>query len=219
MRRKLGAVLVLVACLSANSALAQSFNRHAQRDSIRELVRDSFRQGLQAGPLGDHHPWQLLRLYLPTALIGALMLSGAQTLALRRRSFEAQRLRDEAERLRRALVATGAPPPLDQVLAVRVRNGRRLVKASDIDVVRAADDYCELVLSRGDRLLHAATLEALARQLPGSFRRIHRSVIVNIEKIEALRRRPSGGYEVVTRTGEVLPVGRSYLAAARRELT
>jgi hypothetical protein len=218
MRTKLVALIAIVACLGAGSALAEPYNRHAGRDMAREMVRQSLRQGFQVGPFGDH-PWQLLRLYLPTALLGALMLSATQTLALRRRCLEADRLRLETERLRQALDQTRPAETLDQILAVRVRNGRRLVRASDIDVVRAADDYCELVLSKGDRLLHAATLEALARQLPGSFRRIHRSVIVNLERIEALRRRPSGGYEILTKSGEVLPVGRSYLADARRSLT
>jgi hypothetical protein len=218
MRTKTLALLATLACFSAGPTMAQSFDRHAQRDSIREIVRGGLRQGLQAGPLGDH-PWNLMHLYLPTALLAAMMLAATQTLVLRRRSFESARLRQEAERLRRALDRSGAPEPVEQILAVRVRNGRRLVKASDIDVVRAADDYCELVLAKGDRLLHAATLDALARQLPATFRRIHRSVIVNLERIEALRRRPSGGYEIVTQAGEVLPIGRSYLADARRGLT
>jgi two-component system, LytTR family, response regulator LytT len=102
-----------------------------------------------------------------------------------------------------------------RTLAVRVRKGWRFVRLTDIEHVRAADDYCELVLSSGERLLHAVTLERLSKLLPPSFKRVHRGAIVNLQRLDRLRRRGSGGYEAVTAAGDAVPVGRSYLEDLR----
>jgi two-component system response regulator LytT len=102
-----------------------------------------------------------------------------------------------------------------RTLAVRVRNGWRFVRLAEIDHVRAADDYCELVLEGGERLLHSASLDRLARDLPPAFRRVHRSAIANFERVSTVRRRASGAYEILTQANSPLPVGRAYLAQLR----
>ena len=48
--------------------------------------------------------------------------------------------------------------------------------------------------------------------------RIHRSHIVCRDRIAAIKRRPAGGYTIVTDAGEVLPVGRSYRGVVRELL-
>lgn len=92
------------------------------------------------------------------------------------------------------------------------------MKVSDIDAIRAADDYCELVLKSGERLLHDATLTALADDLPATFHRVHRSAIVNLQRVQTLRRRANSGHELVCLCGETLPVGRAYLSQTRLAL-
>lgn len=82
-----------------------------------------------------------------------------------------------------ALAATSA----DRIAVVA--SGRvELVPISDIVAVTGADDYVELHLSNGRRLLHAARLDRLGEQLPEDFLRVHRSSIVNLTYAEALER-------------------------------
>ncbi len=201
------AALAVAAAIAAGLAAHGAMRGRKGAVSI-ALAIAAFALALLLRPAGD------ATSVLPISAVVATLLA-VQMAALVQREREAQDLRRHAEALQRELEAARRPGRADEILAVKVRNGKRLVQLSDIDAIRAADDYCELVLNRGDRLLHSATLEALARELPATFRRVHRSVIVNLERIEVLRRRPSGGYEILTKTGEVLPVGRQYLAGAR----
>lgn len=80
-----------------------------------------------------------------------------------------------------------AATPADKVAVVAA--GRvELVTIADIVAVTGADDYVELHLSSGRRILHAARLDQLSDQLPRDFVRIHRSSIANLAYAEALER-------------------------------
>jgi len=207
MRRLLAAAAAFSLC-AAPAVAAEIFTGHGARDSMRELVRFTAKSGLEMLPFSE----QPLQWYLPLALASAMMLCAAQLILMRRMS-----LRSRAPQLEAWRPAPVERPP-ETTIAVRIRNGRRFVKPAEIDAVRAADDYCELVLQSGERLLHASTLEALVRELPPPFRRIHRSAIINLERVASLRRRASRGYEMVTLAGEAVPIGRAYLREARRAL-
>ena len=61
--------------------------------------------------------------------------------------------------------------------------------------------------------LHRQTLASLERSLdPARFLRIHRSAIVNIDKIRELRPWPTGEYVVLMRSGRELTLSRLYRA-------
>ncbi|KPF75238.1 hypothetical protein IP78_13755 [Brevundimonas sp. AAP58] len=82
---------------------------------------------------------------------------------------------------------TRAATPADRIAVVAA--GRvELVLISDIVAITGADDYVELHLSSGRRLLHAARLDRLGERLPDHFVRIHRSSIANLAYAEALER-------------------------------
>lgn len=82
---------------------------------------------------------------------------------------------------------TRAATPADRIAVVAA--GRvELVPISDVVAITGADDYVELHLSSGRRLLHAARLDRLGEQLPDHFVRIHRSSIANLAYAEALER-------------------------------
>jgi len=98
----------------------------------------------------------------------------------------------------------------DPVLNVPTRQGTLAVRACDIEYIKAAGNYVELVT--GDRtLLLRATLQDLNDQLaPIGFLRVHRSLLVNPLHVVATRRGPRGRRVVEVRSGAELPVGRQF---------
>jgi len=96
-----------------------------------------------------------------------------------------------------------------------VRNGPRttLLRISEIDWVEAEGNY--LVVHAGpDRHILRSALADLATKLPAAqFARIHRSTVVNLERIKEVESVAQGEYIVVLRDGTRLPSGRSYRAS------
>lgn len=120
--------------------------------------------------------------------------------------------------LQRASGDGGRAPCPAQRLAVR-RNGRlELVAVADVLFVQAADNYTELVLLNGRRVLHDKTLDNLTAVLPDDFERIHRSFLVRLSAVKQLHVHEGGKYEVELGAGLVLPVGRTRYKAIRDRL-
>lgn len=93
-----------------------------------------------------------------------------------------------------------------------VKGAGRVVflKLDEIDWIEAAGNYVHLH-SGSERHLHRETMADLACRLaPDRFLRIHRSTIVNIDRIRRLVGSPGGDVTLVLRDGTQLPVGRTY---------
>ena len=105
--------------------------------------------------------------------------------------------------------------PVEPVLNIPTRDGVLAVRAGDVEYVKAAGNYVELIT--GDRtLLMRTTLQELSGQLSGmGFVRVHRSVLVNTLHVLAVRRGPRGRRIVRVRSGAQLPVGRQFYEDAR----
>ena len=103
--------------------------------------------------------------------------------------------------------------PFARRILVRVGQRDEIVSVSDIDWIRS-DDYCSVLHIAGKQHIIRETLGALEKRLdPRIFARIHRSVIVNLGRVAALRRLRVGGVNVVLRDGTQLPVSRARRAA------
>lgn len=100
-------------------------------------------------------------------------------------------------------------------LAVRSTTGLHLVSLSDIGHVRAAGHYCELVMDDGKVWLYDKSIELLMELLPANFARVHRSFVVQLQKIDVLLIEPGGKYAVRLLDGTTLPVGRSRFPALK----
>lgn len=85
-----------------------------------------------------------------------------------------------------------------------------LVDVASVDWIEAADNY--VLLHVGTReLLHRETLAGLERQLdPDRFVRIHRSVIVQIDRIAELHPASHGDMDVLLRNGKTLTLSRTW---------
>jgi two-component system LytT family response regulator len=127
-----------------------------------------------------------------------------ESLALQKESGLGRRL---AELLQEAPPPEGRPP--DRFV---VRSGGRVVfvRASEIDWVEAQGDYVGLHVGKKSFLLRE-TLGGLERSLNGAlFARIHRSTIVNVDRIAELKPFDNGEYVVVLLDGTELKLSRSY---------
>jgi len=98
-----------------------------------------------------------------------------------------------------------------------IRSGHRMyfVLASDIDWADAAGNYVRLH-AQGRAHLHRDTMKALETRLdPQRFVRIHRSAIVNIDRIAQIEPYVHGEYVVTMRDGTRLTSSRAHSAGLR----
>jgi two-component system LytT family response regulator len=96
-------------------------------------------------------------------------------------------------------------------LAVKVGARTRIIPISAIDCVEAASNYVEL-FAGSERYLVRSSLSEIEEKLPPEkFARIHRSVIVNVDRIVELRPAANRGDAIVVmRGGKELPLSRTY---------
>ncbi len=93
-----------------------------------------------------------------------------------------------------------------------VRTGSRiiLVRSEEIDWVEAQGDYVSLH-SQGKKHLIRERISDLELELPAShFARIHRSTIVNLDRVRELEPLMHGDYAVVLNDGMRLTMSRSF---------
>jgi two-component system LytT family response regulator len=97
--------------------------------------------------------------------------------------------------------------PLER-LVVRAAGSVTVIDVADIDYIEAEDYY--VLLHAGTRhVLYRESMRDLEAMLPRCFVRIHRSTIVNAERIVELRTHPSGEHRVMLRGGTELAVSRT----------
>jgi two-component system LytT family response regulator len=128
--------------------------------------------------------------------------------------------RHRAGELRRKLLAlaptlsdASGPARLPERLLVRSTGRVHFVRTSEIDWCEAAGNYVRLHL-HDESYLFRETMNGLESKLdPGRFARIHRSTIVNVERIEELRSSLGGECTVFLRGGAKLTLSRGYREA------
>jgi two-component system LytT family response regulator len=95
-------------------------------------------------------------------------------------------------------------------LAVRSTSKTTFVDVEDVDWIGAAENYVELHVGRASHLLHV-TMNTLEKSLdPETLLRIHRSIIVNVDRIKDVQLAPHGEYVITLRDGARLQSGRTY---------
>lgn len=102
----------------------------------------------------------------------------------------------------------GEPGPPRRIM---VRSSSRVyfVDVSRIDWIEAAGDYVRLHVGERSYLHREAMYRLEGRLDPSEFVRIHRSAIVRLERIEAVRFDESGGHQVVLTDGTEHSLSRS----------
>jgi two-component system, LytTR family, response regulator len=84
------------------------------------------------------------------------------------------------------------------------------LKVDEIDWIEAAGNYVKLHVGRDGHLIRE-TMNGIETKLdPDKFLRIHRSTVVNIDRIKELHPLFSGDYAVILRNGTELALSRNY---------
>lgn len=100
-------------------------------------------------------------------------------------------------------------PPADR-LVIKTSGRVVFLKSEEIDWVEAAANYVRIHTGH-DEYLMRETMNAFEAKLDSRrFMRIHRSIIVNLEKIKELQPCNNGEYIVVLRNGKELSLSRSF---------
>jgi two-component system, LytTR family, response regulator len=107
-------------------------------------------------------------------------------------------------------VITGRRDPKPERFVIKATGQVLFVKISDVDWIEAADYYCCLHVGPKTHLLRRSMSELEQELDHNVFCRIHRSSIVNLERVEGLRLNPDGEYEVLLENGVRLRISRSY---------
>jgi two-component system LytT family response regulator len=130
-----------------------------------------------------------------------------------RESLQRARVRVECDRSGQRPAAPEAPPPVriaPDRIAVR-NNGRVVfVKLTDIDWIEAADNYVCLHCGKETHVVRETMNELEARLDPARFLRVHRSSIVNLDRVRELQPWFRGDYRIVLRDGTELTLTKNH---------
>ncbi len=119
-----------------------------------------------------------------------------------------------------AELAAAARPPAQYLERIPVRDGARvfIIPVAKLDYVEAQDDYVALA-SDGKKHLKQQTITSLETALdPSRFLRVHRSYIVNLERVAKIEPYSKDSHVAVLSTGAQLPVSRAGYARLREFL-
>ncbi|HWY27313.1 MAG TPA: LytTR family DNA-binding domain-containing protein [Candidatus Angelobacter sp.] len=114
-------------------------------------------------------------------------------------------------------LAAAARPPAQYIQRVPVRDGTRvfIIPVDKLDYAEAQDDYVSLC-AEGKKHLKQQTISSLEAALdPSRFMRIHRSFIVNLERVARVEPYAKDSHVAVLLNGTQLPVSRAGYARLR----
>lgn len=132
--------------------------------------------------------------------------------ALQRAKAQLQREHptDVSQRILALLEEQRVKPKYLERLVIKTNGRIFFLKTEEIDWISAEGNYVNLHVKKDSYLLRE-TISNLEAQLdPQHFARIHRSQIVNLDRIRELRHWSHGEYQVILHSGEELMLSRSY---------
>lgn len=124
--------------------------------------------------------------------------------------FDDARFHLAMQRAKQNLAAKDPAPAETPRLEVRGAGNVAYVQIPDIDWVEAADYYVCLHVGTKSHLLRKSMAELEQELDPRIFCRIHRSTIVNLRKVSALKVDAAGEHEVILDCGQKLRLSRRF---------
>ena len=141
-----------------------------------------------------------------------------RAVARARAQLERNRAGAIAERLAAVFDDLQTPKRQGPRLVVRVDGRVRFIDIAQIDWVEAEGNYVRLHAGPDSHLVRETMSNLLPKLGETDFFRIHRSRIVNIDRIKELRLASGGDYDVILRDGQRLPLSRLYKDALQEKL-
>lgn len=106
-------------------------------------------------------------------------------------------------------VLKGIGASYQQRFVIRLRDRVLLINCSDVDWIEAEDNYVRLHVGTSSYLDRDRLSDVAGRLNPREFARIHRSVVVNVSRIQEVHT-CDGEYQVLLKTGVRVPLTRTY---------
>ncbi len=111
-----------------------------------------------------------------------------------------------------------ARPQQMERLAIKVSGRIVFLKVDEIDWIEAVDDYARIHAGRQVHLVRDTLTRLESRLPPEQFLRIHRSTIVNVDRVKEVQTWFQGDYLLILADGTRLTSGRSYRQKLQRFL-
>lgn len=204
---------------AADGDTARALIEAARPDVVFLDIRMPGRDGLAVLAALTHRPHVVFTTAHDAHAVQAFELGAVDYLL---KPFGAMRFATAVARLRERVALPTELEPLDRLREVQettdkplervfVRTGQRLVpvRLRDVSRVDADGDYVALVVEGRRHLLHMTVSALLPRLDPERFVRIHRSHVVNLDYVVAIRPHDAGRYVVEMRDGVKLVASRS----------
>jgi len=102
-------------------------------------------------------------------------------------------------------------------LSVKQASTTVLIEISQIDYIAASGHYSEVYFNDMTRL-HDKSIQKLLPLLPLNFEQIHRSYIVNMNKVTSLKAEPGSKYSLELKNGKQLPISRTQYSKIKDKL-
>ena len=130
----------------------------------------------------------------------------------RREVFREDQSEDRARVAALLLHRDTQAPAGGYVQRLTVRDGRRylLIDVGKVDWMETAGNYVNIHASGSEYLVRGPLKELEARLNPSQFVRIHRTAIVNLERIAEIQPDPHGDFDVVLKNGATVRMSRNY---------
>lgn len=127
-----------------------------------------------------------------------------------REHIESRRRGNLDERLVSLIESIGTEKKYLERLVVKSVGRVFFLKTEEIDYIEAAGNYLKLHVGRESHMIRE-TMNGIEVKLdPAQFMRIHRSTVVNVDRIKELHPMFSGDYSVILRDGTELALSRNY---------
>jgi two-component system LytT family response regulator len=114
------------------------------------------------------------------------------------------------EKLRRLLQEVRAEPKYPRRIPVKTARDTTLIPTDKIDWIGSAGHYLELHVGGEVHLIREQLSRLEAKLDPEKFVRVHRSTVVNLDRVKSLRPLFNGDHVIVLKSGEELNLSRTY---------
>ena len=118
----------------------------------------------------------------------------------------------DKERLQIALNRfTGKKNRLEGTSMIVIKNqgSRKFIPITDIISISGAGDYSEVKLTNGETYLYSKSLDTIEKQFPENFKRIHKSHIIDMNRVTEVKVQGGGKYLALLDNNSSYPISRT----------